>query len=120
MFPQTWKHGPRPKVRAPTIAEGGGAPHRDHRVVVTMVPSGTAPAIKERLRGWFDQILRTDETEKFLPASAIPGAAQRASRRGSASPGEHAETTDRRGGCAILYERRERSSRVEDVLKSLG
>jgi tripartite-type tricarboxylate transporter receptor subunit TctC len=31
-----------------------------------MVPAGTPPAIKERLRGWFDQILRTDETEKFL------------------------------------------------------
>jgi hypothetical protein len=38
---------------------------------MTMVSSGTAPAIKERLRGWFDQILGTDETEKFLPVSAI-------------------------------------------------
>jgi tripartite-type tricarboxylate transporter receptor subunit TctC len=50
----------------PTMAEGG-VPGIDITVWwATMVPSGTPPAIKERLRGWFDQILRTDETEKFL------------------------------------------------------
>lgn len=50
----------------PTMAEGG-VPGIDITVWwATMVPAGTPPAIKERLRGWFDQILRMEDTEKFL------------------------------------------------------
>jgi len=50
----------------PTMTEGG-VPGMD--IVVwwaTMVPAGTPPAIKEKLRAWFDEILRMEDTEKFL------------------------------------------------------
>jgi tripartite-type tricarboxylate transporter receptor subunit TctC len=50
----------------PTMAEGG-VPGMDLVVWwAVMVPAGTPQPIKDRLRGWFDQILRTEETEKFL------------------------------------------------------
>lgn len=50
----------------PTMAEGG-VPGVDVRVWwATMVPAGTPPAIKAKLRGWFDQIVAMPETKEFL------------------------------------------------------
>jgi tripartite-type tricarboxylate transporter receptor subunit TctC len=50
----------------PTMAEGGVP---GVNIVVwwaNMVPAGTPKPIKDKLRGWFDQIARMDDTAKFL------------------------------------------------------
>jgi tripartite-type tricarboxylate transporter receptor subunit TctC len=50
----------------PTMAEGG-VPGIDLTVWwATMVPAGTPQPVKDKLRDWFDQILRMPETEKLL------------------------------------------------------
>jgi tripartite-type tricarboxylate transporter receptor subunit TctC len=50
----------------PTMAEGG-VPGIDLVVWwATMVPAGTPQPIKDKLRGWFDQILRMEDTDKFF------------------------------------------------------
>ena len=50
----------------PTMAEGGIQGINLVVWWVNMVPAGTPQPIKDKLRGWFDQIASTDETAKFL------------------------------------------------------
>jgi tripartite-type tricarboxylate transporter receptor subunit TctC len=50
----------------PTMAEGG-VPGIDLTVWwATMVPACTPQPVKDKLRAWFEQILRMPETEKLL------------------------------------------------------
>jgi tripartite-type tricarboxylate transporter receptor subunit TctC len=50
----------------PTMTEAG-IPGIDIVVWwVNMVPAGTPQPIKDKLRGWFDEILRMEDTEKFF------------------------------------------------------
>jgi tripartite-type tricarboxylate transporter receptor subunit TctC len=50
----------------PTVTEGGLPPMDIVVWWAVMVPAGTPQPIKDKLRGWFDHILRTEDTEKFL------------------------------------------------------
>jgi tripartite-type tricarboxylate transporter receptor subunit TctC len=63
----------------PTMAESG-VPNFDMGAwYAIFAPGGTSPAITEKLSGWFNQILKTEQTKKFLAAMGadpLPGSPQ--------------------------------------------